>query len=476
MSIQKNKRIPLLQHWTKRYLMTLVVGLIVIGIISALWIRHTTIENRIDLTRFMAEQTASQVLNLSESRTDLEGSPEINPQIREETHVFVVDPTGRTISPFNRPEGLYIRSFPTSILEYEEDVQVVDLTNEGDNYYVVKAPIEEQGIIFGWVLVLQKEEFVTSVEQEYSQLIMMLLSMAVLGWGAIYFQSRRLVAPIKYVSNGVRKIKEGTYQKMELSSDSIKEEEVYELVESFNEMSSRLEQLEETRTTLLAGVTHELKTPVTSISGLLQALDQGVVEGEEAKSFIKFSLKETEKLQTMVEDLLVFNSLAVDAIPMNKERLLVVNELKEAVTQWRASHTSCEVKHDISAEVEDLEVNLDIVRFQQIITNLLNNGLQAMAGRDSSVIVVRVRAQGKNVRVDVCDEGIGIPATEQEFIFERFFRGEGKKYQTRGLGLGLALSRMLAEGLGGSLALTSSDDVGSVFTLILPIAPDKDDN
>jgi len=452
--------------------MTILVGLIVIGIVSALWIRHTTIENRIDLSRFIAEQTALQVLNLQGDQSNIEQSVEINREVREETHLFVVDPSGLTIPPFNRQEGLYIRQFPLTILEREEDVQVVDLTNEGDRYYVVKAPIEDQNILFGWVLVLQKEEFVTSVEQEYRQLIMMLLSMAVLGWGAIYFQSRRLVTPIKYVSDGARKIKEGTYQKMELSLDSIKEEEVYDLVDSFNEMAKRLEQLEETRTALLAGVTHELKTPVTSISGLLQALDQGVVEGEEAASFIKISLKETEKLQTMVEDLLVFNSLAVNAIPMKKERLLITDEIREAVTQWRGNRKTCEVRIDFSEEVKDLEVHLDIVRFQQIMTNLLNNSEQAMIELDSCLVVIRVEMEDKDVQINICDEGMGIPSEEQELIFERFFRGEGKKYRTRGLGLGLALSRMLAEGLGGKLTLTSSNEEGSVFTLRLPIVTD----
>ncbi|RKL67106.1 two-component sensor histidine kinase [Salipaludibacillus neizhouensis] len=470
MSTRKNKRIPLLQHWTRRYLMTLVVGLIVIGIISALWIRHTTIENRIDLTRFIAEQTAAQVVNLQEDETTLEDTPEINPQFREETEIFVVDPGGYTLSPYNRQGGLSIRRFPTTILDSEEDVQVVDLTNEGDRFYVVKAPIEDQDVLFGWVLVLQKEEFVTSVQQEYRQLTMMLLSMAVLGWAAIYFQLRRLVTPIKYVSNGARKIKEGTYQKMALTPESIKEEEVYDLVESFNEMANRLEQLEETRTALLAGVTHELKTPVTSISGLLQALDQGVVQGEEAKSFVKYSLKETEKLQTMVEDLLVFNSLAVDAIPMRKEPLLIADEIKDAVNQWRVNRTQCEVRLDISEEVLDVEVDLDIVRFQQILTNLMNNGEQAMSGKNHGTMFIHVFVRDKNVFVQVSDEGIGIPSNEQELIFERFFRGEGKKYQTRGLGLGLALSRMLAEGLGGNLTLTSSGDEGTVFTLSLPIA------
>ena len=89
---------------------------------------------------------------------------------------------------------------------------------------------------------------------------------------------------------------------MELSTNGSKEQEVYELIHSFKEMTSKLEKLEALRTELLAGVTHELKTPITSISGLLQAMKDDVVSGEEAKEFLKISLNETEKMKKMVED------------------------------------------------------------------------------------------------------------------------------------------------------------------------------
>src|SRR5690625_4132328 len=121
------------------------------------------------------------------------------------------------------------------------------------------------------------------------------------------------------MAQAAEQIKEGNYQ-ITLKEEDVQELEVYELIHAFKEMSQRLEQLETLRTELLAGVTHELKTPVTSISGLIQAVNDDVVEGEEAKEFIEISLKETTKMKKMVEDLLAFNSFAANAVPLSMKK------------------------------------------------------------------------------------------------------------------------------------------------------------
>ncbi|MCZ1267488.1 ATP-binding protein, partial [Paenibacillus tundrae] len=100
--------------------------------------------------------------------------------------------------------------------------------------------------------------------------------------------------------------------------------------------------------------------------------------------------------------------------------------------------------------------------------NLLNNGLQAAASDHAAVFHIRLRAEEDNLFVNVQDNGTGITKDDQPKIFERFYRGEIKKRRTRGLGLGLTYSRLLARAQGGELSLTSSSPEGSLFTLTLP--------
>lgn len=243
---------------------------------------------------------------------------------------------------------------------------------------------------------------------------------------------------------------------------------MYELVRSFKEMAMRLEQLESMRTELLAGVTHELKTPVTSISGLLQAIQDGVVSGDDAREFVKMAINETSKLKTMVGDLLAFNSFAVNAIPVKFEALEINQMVKDVVNQWRLMQDTDDIQLTLTTLKELVTVNIDAIRFQQIFTNLLTNAEQAMKGLGNINVVLY--DEKESVVITVSDHGQGIPKEEQDLVFERFYRGENKKYEVRGLGLGLPLSKMMAQSIHGDLHLVESSEKGTTFKLIIPKA------
>jgi signal transduction histidine kinase len=132
----------------------------------------------------------------------------------------------------------------------------------------------------------------------------MLSAIGLLGYGVIFYLAKQLAKPIRRVAFAAQQIEQGSYAISLPTEKEIKEEEISDLVDAFKTMSSRLEHLEEMRSELLAGVSHDLKTPVTSISGLLQAVNEDVVTGAEEKEFIEIYLKETERLQQMIESLL----------------------------------------------------------------------------------------------------------------------------------------------------------------------------
>ncbi len=456
----------LLRYWTTRYLITLLIGLAVVAIASALWIRHTTIEHRLDLTVFMAEQLASRMVNNTEERWGpSEEDLEFLKRQQLERSTFIVNTQGRILSANRMAGKMRLQSIYLSILEAEEQVQRIQLDNESrDRYYVVKAPIQAEGVLFGWVVIIQPEAEIRTVNQEYKLLLIMLASLALLGWAAIYFLSKKLSSPIKDVVVAAKEIQEGNYN-IQLSDNS-KEQEVYELVHSFKEMASRLQQLETLRTELLAGVTHELKTPVTSISGLLQAIKDDVVSGEEAKEFLAISLKETAKMQKMVEDLLAFNSFAANKLPIIREEHELNDFMREMLYEWEIVQDGS-ISYQFNDLSEDCFVQIDSVRLQQIIVNLLGNAKQAIEGKGTiSMTLVKLK---DSVAIDVKDNGRGIPEEEQGLVFERFYRGENKKYKVRGLGLGLPLSKMIAQALGGDLVLKGSSEEGTTFRVTLPV-------
>jgi signal transduction histidine kinase len=244
---------------------------------------------------------------------------------------------------------------------------------------------------------------------------------------------------------------------------------VQELLHSFQEMASRLSQLESLRNQLLAGVTHELKTPVTSISALVQALNDGVVTGENAKNFMEICLKECVRLQKMIEDLLDFNSFAASAFHVVKEHTNTNELIEEIAKLGRLASAQSEnsVNIEIHAPITPVYVTTDASRLQQVLMNLVNNSKAAITGSGGR-IELSLYEDHQYLSIEVKDNGSGIPADEQPYIFERFFRGADKQRNVRGMGLGLPLSLMIVRSLGGDLRLKESSPAGSTFIVTLP--------
>lgn len=463
----KNKRVTLLSYWTSRYLLTLIIGLLIISFISALWIRHTTLENRLEMMEFMAEEMVNRITDVS-----IPGIPpsERVPDFAEDRFrirdinpsMYIVNTDGKVISSNLPLEQREQRTF-SQLIDGKDEIEPFTFSENNQKYYAVKKKIEIDDELIGWVLMVESKDKLTMVKQEYGQLAILIVGLALLGWWAIYFLSRRLAHPIKQVAEAAKQVQSGNYE-INLS-DHIKEKEVYELVSSFKQMAGRLEQLEKTRTELLAGVTHELKTPVTSISGLLQAVNDDVVTGQEAEEFIRMALVETTKMKTMVGDLLAFNSFAVDAVPVEISRLDIDNFMKDLTTQWKAIQEKTDIVVKLQLLHKKVMISADLVRLQQIMTNLLTNAEQAISGIGE--ITISLSEKGEYVSVFVKDSGSGIPIEEQALIFERFFRGENKKYGIRGLGLGLPLSKMMAQSIKGNLYLVESTEKGTCFELLL---------
>ena len=458
-----NKKVSLLTYWTRNYVLTLAIGLAILFILSAFWIRHTTMEHRIEMMEVIVDETVSRITKLATGIEPNHFEQYIDPRepnpLREiNPTIYVTDSFGVVLAT-NRPFS------KTVVIDFNEHIakqdEIQNSQIEGKKYTIVKRSITIDEQLAGYVFAVESNKTLAEVKQEFGLLALVILCIGLLGWGAIYTLSKRLSKPITDVAAAAKLVENGQYN-ISLPTN-IKEKEVDELVTSFKEMVIRLEQLEKTRTELLAGVTHELKTPVTSISGLLQAVNDEVITGEDAKEFIRMALAETTKMKTMIGDLLAFNSFAVDAVPVKIETLKINDLVGDIVRSWGATHSHIDLH--ISPLEEDTCLQADVVRVQQILTNLLTNAEQAMDG--NGTIHVTLQTDNHFIIVDVQDSGCGIPLAEQPFIFERFYRGEQKKYKIRGLGLGLALSKMMAQSIGGDLTLVNSTTQGTTFRLKL---------
>lgn len=334
--------------------------------------------------------------------------------------------------------------------------------------HAVPAPIIYGGDTIGQVTLLYPSESLFQQPEVQLALVLMFVSLTALGWLMIYLLSRKLARPIRNVASAAREISQGHYD-IELNANA-KERELGELIVSFKEMAGKLKQLEHSRAFMLAGLTHELKTPVTSAKGLIHAVKEKVVQDEEADEFLQIALQETGRLERMIADLLDYNALAAGLIQSSSKHLDVAELLSEITYQWTLHQDEGIREPELSLPDHRVEVEGDPLRIQQIIVNLLNNSAQSKHPDRPLRINITLRERNDGyVDILVVDNGSGIPPSEQNLVFERFFRGENKKQRVRGLGLGLAFSRLLAQAQQGNLVLNKSSEEGTSFLLTLPL-------
>ncbi len=452
-----------MSYWTIRYFVILCIGLLALAAASVWWTQRETLDSRLQTVALLAQEIADRVGGSNAITVPPDLSELIDKRTRSfklgRVCVIVTDKAGKLVYSNDPITQADLRKKLNDSLDKAREPGIKAVT----------APIEYNGTKLGQVALLQPTKSLTNMPEVRWALGLLLFSLTLLGWLTIYLLSRKLARPILNVASAAREISLGHYD-IRLQENA-KERELNELIGSFKEMAGRLKQLEHSRQFMLAGLTHELKTPVTSVKGLVHAVKEKVVTDEEAEEFLEAALQETGRLERMVADLLDYNALAAGHIQIRREHIEASALISEIAYQW-SLHQGQDVREpELSLPKQTIEVEGDPLRIQQILVNLLNNSVQSK--HPDRPLDIRIALRDRNdgyAEIVVSDNGCGIPPSERNFIFERFFRGESKKRAVRGLGLGLAFSRLLAEAQGGQLVLLESSEEGSSFALTLPVA------
>ena len=330
----------------------------------------------------------------------------------------------------------------------------------------VGIPLREEGKVIGALyLSTPSTELLSENIETYGLLMLIIFGVAFGGWLVIYHLSKKLTLPLHQLTEAARQVSEGNYSPNLPSATTVKEAELQQLFSSFQLMANRLQQLEQMRTDLLAGVSHELRTPVTSIRGMIQAVQGGVVTGDTADQFLATTLEEAKRMQKMVEDLLDFASLESSAIHGDFVLLSLSEVVEEAIQQVHSIDGFKDIDIDVSPLIKPLKIVADRGHLKQILLNLLMNSARAEATK----IILSITFEEKKLYLDIFDNGKGIAELEIPYIFERYYRGDSKRKKKQGLGLGLPLSRLLAEANNCELFLVSTSPHETIFRLMLPI-------
>ncbi|WDC92550.1 ATP-binding protein [Latilactobacillus curvatus] len=226
--------------------------------------------------------------------------------------------------------------------------------------------------------------------------------------------------------------------------------------------------VEQMQLDFVSNVSHELKTPVTAITGFAETLLAGAAEDPATqKQFLQIIYDESTRLTALIQDILALSHL--DRKDQSQEQLVNVRELVQAnleLMQQKAQQKQLHVSVDIPT---DLAIRIQKMKFNQILKNLIANAITY--NKQNGSLVIAVQLEKDQIVIRVVDTGLGIPSDLQERIFERFYRvDQARATHKSGTGLGLAIASEITASLEGQLTVKSQLGVGSEFILKLPNA------
>ena len=342
--------------------------------------------------------------------------------------------------------------------------------NEKGRYIEVTTPITEEiegeSEIVGVLLVSISTDIIEETMNSLNRVAdtvfgLVMLIVAVLG----YFFAGKMVRPFGKITDAIEAVTEG-YEGGELKESSYTETE--NISEAFNKMLGRMKVLDDSRQEFVSNVSHELKTPLTSMKVLADSLlSQEGVPAELYKEFMTDIAQEIDRENEIINNLLSLVKMdkTASSLDIKSEN---VNEMVERILkrlQPIAAKKNVEVVFEsfrpVVAEIDELKLSLSI-------SNLVENAIKY--NHEEGWVNVSLNADHKYFYLKVADSGMGIPEADQEHIFERFYRvDKSHSKEIDGTGLGLAIARNAVVMHRGSIKVHSEEGVGTTFTIRVPL-------
>ncbi len=283
--------------------------------------------------------------------------------------------------------------------------------------------------------------------------------------------SRAITRPVEEMTKASQSMATGDYeQEIVISGD----DEIGRLASAFNHMAREVNRARKTQRDFLANVSHDLKTPLTSIRGFSQALLDGSASTPEAQhESARIIHQEAGRMTRLVSELLELSRLESGQVTFSQDRLNVQDLLERCGERFRPQAVQRHVDLQAVASSPGLIVVADEDRLNQVLTNLVDNALRyTPAGGTVRLTgqIESVPSNGRWVVIRVADTGQGIPPEDLPRVFERFYRVDRARTAEGGTGLGLAITREIVHTLGGHIAVHSAVGKGTTFTIRLPAA------
>lgn len=289
-------------------------------------------------------------------------------------------------------------------------------------------------------------------------LVLSLIALLIVGY-IIYYPLKKITkATSEYAAGNL------TYQ-VELNS----EDEFGYLADSMNLMARKLNEMEEYERKFVANISHDFRSPLTSIKGYVEAMMDGTIPVEFQEKYFNIVLFETDRLKKLTEELLTLNSFGSKRGMLEITTFDINAVIKNTAAAFEGRCTERKISIELLFESWHQPVKADMGKIQQVLYNLIDNAIKF--SNDGASIEVETTVKHEKVFVSVKDHGVGIPKESQKKIWERFYKTDSSRGKDkRGTGLGLAIVKEIIQTHDEHINVISTEGVGTEFTFSLPKA------
>ena len=241
---------------------------------------------------------------------------------------------------------------------------------------------------------------------------------------------------------------------------------INDIVRSYEDRLLALRRAEETNRQLMTSLSHDVRTPLTTLIGYLDAAHRGLVEGEERDGYIETACRKAHDLKEYIDVLFDWFRLGSDEFSMNVMTVDLTELTRNILIDWIPVLENAGIDFEAEIPEQPFRVNLDPEGYMRILNNLMQN---AVSHSHAEKIELTLSGEGGNINILLADHGVGISKEDLKHIFERLYKCD-KGRSEKGSGLGLSIARQLAEKMNGTITADSEPGNGTVFSLTFPLA------
>ncbi|WP_042478514.1 sensor histidine kinase [Bacillus ndiopicus] len=350
------------------------------------------------------------------------------------------------------------------------------IQNAGRLYRYIKFDFYFSDQTKGSILILKKENNLLEFMTRWG--IVIILAIACISVAGVVFMNyllrKAIISPLESLGKVMAEMKEGELVATPIEKAEHTAKEVQQLTLNFENMRDTLiesikeqRNLENNRKELIANISHDLKTPITSIIGYVEGLQEGVADTpEKQEKYLQTIHAKSIALNYLIEELFLYSKLDAEAISFHYERIDLVQFLKHVVEELQIIDRQVSIR--LQTNEESLYVLVDRMQMNRAIMNLIENSIKFKKDDEPLTILLEVFKNDSSVVLRVVDNGQGIPKEQLPYVFNRFYRGEeARTSDTGGSGLGLAIVQQIIEKHGGNVQIESEQMVGTIVSITL---------